>query len=659
MRKNRVSEDTSALANSDSASQILGENGPFITHVEGFAPRSEQQEMAAAIEAVLANNSTLVAEAGTGTGKTFAYLVPAILSGGRVVISTGTKNLQDQLFQKDIPIVKKVLNVPVDVALLKGRANYLCLHRMNLTMQEGRFTSRHQASDMQEIRGWSGRTLSGDIAECDPVAENSPLWSRVTSTADNCLGGECDHYNECFLTKARRKAQECEILVINHHLFFADMALRESGVTELIPDANSFIFDEAHQLADVASSFFGLSVSANQLLELARDTVAENIKEAGGERRLSLCADKLEKAVRDLRLALGEAQTRASWAVIANDVTVQKGITDVVSELKSLHEQLEIQAERGKGLASCFSRVCGFIEQFKIVTTHPPAEHIHWFETFKHSFSFNITPLDIAALFQQQLEAMPPGGWIFTSATLAVKENFDHFSHQLGLTKTAQTRRWQSPFDFNRQALLYVPENMPEPSSSSYTHAVIEAAIPVIKACGGGAFILFTSHRALRIGAELLEDRLEYPLLVQGDEPRSRLLERFRELGNAVLLGTGSFWEGVDVRGKALSCVVIDKLPFASPGDPIMQARIDSMREKGLNPFMQFQLPQAVLSLKQGVGRLIRDVNDYGVLMLCDPRLGTKGYGRTFIESLPQMSKTRQLEVVERFYKHHKIKENS
>ncbi len=654
-----MSENSILLTDPDSASQILGENGPFIKAVEGFAPRSEQQKMAEAIEAALANNSTLVAEAGTGTGKTFAYLVPAILSGGRVVISTGTKNLQDQLFQKDIPIVRNVLNVPVEVALLKGRANYLCLHRMNLTMQEGRFTSRHQASDMQEIRGWSGRTFSGDIAECDPVAENSPLWSRVTSTADNCLGGECDHYNECFITKARRKAQECEILVINHHLFFADMALRESGVTELIPDANSFIFDEAHQLADVASSFFGLSVSANQLLELARDTVAENIKEAGGERRLSLCADKLEKAVRDLRLALGDEQKRASWALITNDETVQQAINNVSSELQTLQQQLEPQADRGKGLASCFNRVNGFVEMFHSVTGKPPADHIHWFETFKQSFSFNLTPLDIAALFQQQIEAMPPSGWIFTSATLAVKENFSHFSQQLGLGESAQTCRWQSPFDFNRQALLYVPENMPEPSSSSYTHAVIEAAIPVIKASGGGAFILFTSHRALRIGAELLEDRLEYPLMVQGEEPRSRLLEQFRELGNAVLLGTGSFWEGVDVRGEALSCVVIDKLPFASPGDPIMQARIDAMREKGQNPFMQYQLPQAVLTLKQGVGRLIRDVNDYGVLMLCDPRLGTKGYGRTFIESLPQMSKTRQLAVVERFYQHHRQKENS
>ncbi len=639
-----------------SVSEILGSDGPFSPHIPGFKSRKEQQELAEAIEAALANNGTLIAEAGTGTGKTFSYLVPAMLSGGRVIISTGTKNLQDQLFQKDIPIVRMVLNVPIEVALLKGRANYLCIHRMNLTLNEGRFHTRHQAADMQEIRKWSGRTLSGDIAECDQVPEFSPLWPQVTSTGDNCLGGECEHYSSCFINKARRKAQESEILVINHHLFFADMALRESGVTELIPGANSFIFDEAHQLADVASNFFGTSVTGNQLIELGRDTVAEDLKEAGDDRRLHLCADKLEKSVKDLRLALGDQLQRASWSAISDLGRVEKAIEEVALQLTTLRDYLEPQAERGKGLASCYSRACGLSEQFKYVTTTPPSDHIHWFETHKKSFSLNITPIDIASLFKSQLDELPPSGWVFTSATLAVREDFSHFSNQLGLSDIAQTCRWQSPFDFSKQALLYVPPEMPEPSAPGYTRAVIDAAIPVIKASNGGAFILFTSHRALREGAEILEDRLEYPILIQGDEPRSRLLERFRELGNAVLLGTGSFWEGVDVRGEALSCVVIDKLPFASPGDPIMQARIDLMRQQGKNPFMEFQLPQAVLTLKQGVGRLIRDVTDYGVLMLCDPRLGSKGYGRTFIESLPQMTKTRQLEVVERFYQHHRAK---
>jgi ATP-dependent DNA helicase DinG len=638
----------------ESVAEILGENGPFAPAIDGFAPRKEQQELAEAIEAALANDGMLIAEAGTGTGKTFAYLVPAMLSGGRVIISTGTKNLQDQLFQKDIPIVREVLKIPVEVALLKGRANYLCIHRMHLALQEGKFQSRHEAADMQEIRQWFGSTITGDIAECEPVPEFSSLWPRVTSTADNCLGGDCEHYGDCFINKARRKAQESEILVINHHLFFADMALREGGVTELIPGANSFIFDEAHQLADIASSFFGTTITGNQLIELARDTVAEDIKEAGDDRRLQLCSDRLEKATRDLRLALGDEQKRASWSVIQSDTKVAGAIDSVTEHLTELHQTLEPQAQRGKGLENCFNRACGLLEQFKVVTKQPPVDHIHWFETHLRSFSFNITPLDIASLFKQQIDAMPSSGWVFTSATLAVKDDFHHFSCQLGLDKDAQTSRWQSPFDFSKQALLYVPQDMPEPSHPDYTRKVIEAAIPVIKASEGGAFILFTSHRALREGAKILENQIEYPLLIQGDEPRSRLLERFREFGNAVLLGTGSFWEGVDVRGEALSCVVIDKLPFASPGDPILQARIDTMRERGQNPFMEFQLPQAVITLKQGVGRLIRDVTDYGVLMLCDPRLGTKSYGRTFIESLPQMTKTRQLDVVKRFYDHHR-----
>ncbi len=628
--------------------EILGPDGLLAKQLPGFAPRPQQQEMAEAVSQALEKNSILIAEAGTGTGKTFAYLIPAMLSGQKVIISTGTKNLQDQLFHKDIPLVRDALGVPVDVALLKGRANYLCHHRLQLAQEEGRFLTRSQVAELQEIGKWSGRSGSGDIAELSTISEDSTLWPQVTSSADNCLGSDCDYLDECFLAKARRRAQEADVLVVNHHLLFADMALKDEGFGELLPGANAFILDEAHQLPDTASNFFGTTISANQLFEIARDSIAEEIREAGESRELRNRADKLEKAVRDMRLALGEAQRRAPWKEVAAGRELNEAIVSVAELLDDLTQGLKALSGRGKGLESCYQRSEELIARFTLLTGPTPEGMIHWFETHSRSFTINFTPMDVAQLFQQQLSAHP-AAWIFTSATLAVGESFHHFSDQLGL-EGAECHRWDSPFDYPHQALLYVPSQMPEPNSPGYTAAVVEAAMPVLEASRGRAFLLFTSHRALKEAAELLENRLDYPLLIQGDAPRTRLLEEFRHKGNAVLLGTGSFWEGVDVRGEALSCVIIDKLPFASPGDPVLQARIDAMREAGGNPFMEYQLPQAVITLKQGVGRLIRDVSDRGVLMLCDPRLGTKSYGRIFLDSLPPMSKTLKLEVVQRFY---------
>lgn len=631
-----------------SPSDILGPNGQLAQRLPGFAARPQQQEMAEAVAQALADNSLLIAEAGTGTGKTFAYLVPAMLSGQKVIISTGTKNLQDQLFHKDIPLVRELLGVPVDVALLKGRANYLCHHRLQLAREEGRFLTRSQTAELQEIGTWSGRTASGDIAELATITEDSPLWPQVTSSAENCLGSDCDYLDECFLAKARRRAQEADVLVVNHHLLFADMALKDEGFGELLPGANAFILDEAHQLPDTASSFFGTTITANQLLELAHDSIAEEIREASESRDLQVRADKLEKAVRDMRLAFGEALRRGPWKEVAGGRELDDAIALVATLLDDLSAGLKSVSARGKGLESCYQRSEVLVERFSLLTGATPEGMIHWYETHSRSFTINFTPMDVAQLFQQQLKAHPCA-WVFTSATLAVGESFQHFSEQLGL-EGAVTHRWDSPFDYPRQALLYVPPRMPEPNSPGYTAAVVEAALPVLEASRGRAFLLFTSHRALKEAAELLAGRIDYPLLIQGDAPRSRLLEEFREKGNAVLLGTGSFWEGVDVRGEALSCVIIDKLPFASPGDPVLQARIDAMREAGGNPFMDYQLPQAVITLKQGVGRLIRDVQDRGVLVLCDPRLGSKSYGRIFLDSLPPMSKTLKLEVVQRFF---------
>ncbi|MBD3671160.1 MAG: ATP-dependent DNA helicase [Gammaproteobacteria bacterium] len=632
-------------------SDILGDAGPLARTIPGFISRPQQQEMADAVMSALEDYGVLIAEAGTGTGKTFAYLVPAMLSGKKVIISTGTKNLQDQLFYKDLPLVRDALEIPVRIALLKGRANYLCHHRLELAEQEGRFHSKEQVRELHEVIQWGGRTRSGDIAELDSISEDAMIWPRVTSTADNCLGQECAHLNDCFLMQARKKAQEADLLVVNHHLLLADMALKEDGFGELLPGANAFILDEAHQVPEIATGFFGESLSSNQLLELSRDCIAEDLKLGQASQTLSRNAEDLQKAVQDYRLAFGTEMRRERWSEINESGELMSAIDDVRVVLAKLENALASLADASKGLENCYRRCQALSIAFDGLTGETPEGHIHWFETYKRSVTLNLTPLDVSHTFTQHMEAQQ-SAWIFTSATLAVGESFDHFSKRLGI-QSAKARRWDSPFDFKTQAVLYAPAAMPKPNTEGYTRAVVEQAIPVIEASGGGAFLLFTSHRALREAAEILADRIDFPLMVQGDSPRSRLLEQFRQAGNAVLLGTGSFWEGVDVRGSALSCVIIDKLPFASPGDPITQARIDKLKSDGGNPFMNFQIPEAVITLKQGVGRLIRDVTDYGVLMLCDPRLLNKPYGKIFLNSLPPMTRTQDLERVKRFYLYH------
>ncbi len=630
-----------------SVKDVLSDSGPLAASLPGFAPRLQQQQMAEAIEKALGEKSLLVAEAGTGTGKTFAYLVPSLLSGKKILISTGTKNLQDQLYHKDIPLVQKALGIPVSAALLKGRANYLCPQRLELAFEDNQSLIRPVIDKLRRIAEWGGRTRIGDRAEVNDIAEDDIIWSRVTSTADNCLGQECPSLNDCYLVKARRAAQAADIVVINHHLLFADMSLREQGFGELLPMADAVILDEAHQLSEVASSFFGIALSGNQLLELARDSEAVFHKEIHEGHELPKACDELSKAVRDMRLAMGVAQRRGRWLEFQHNKALQNTIQTLATSLVKLHNLLEPLAERSKDLESCYRRCLDLSERFTLATGQPDDTYIHWFETHKRSFAIHLTPLDISENFQAHLKAMP-GAWVFTSATLSVNGGFNHFVSQLGLHE-ATTKSWDSPFDFQRQAMLYLPNNLPEPNQSNYTSAVVEVAKPVLAASGGRAFMLFTSHRALREAAELLKDQCDYPVLIQGDAPRDMLLEQFRRAGNAILLGTSSFWEGVDVRGEALSCVIIDKLPFASPGDPVLQARLEAMRHQGQNPFMDFQLPQAVIMLKQGAGRLIRDVNDTGVLMICDPRMKSKPYGRIFLASLPNMRQTRDISDVVRF----------
>jgi ATP-dependent DNA helicase DinG len=630
------------------AAACLGSDGELAREVPGFAARAQQQQMAAAVEAALADQTSLIVEAGTGTGKTFAYLVPALLSGRKVIVSTGTRHLQDQLFHRDLPTVRSALGVPLGAALLKGRANYLCHHRLATTRSEGRLAARQQVDQLERILDWSGRTRSGDIAELASVPEDAAIWPRVTSTAENCIGQQCEWFAKCHVLKARRAAQEADLVVINHHLLCADLALKEEGFGELLPGVDAFVIDEAHQLPDTAAQFFGASLSSRQLQELAQDSVTEYLRETAELEGLPELARHLERQLQDVRLAMGKGEQRAPWSRLANDPELQTRLGALRDALTDLAAALQSQAERSRGLDNCHQRAVKLQAALVQCTEQPPPDHIHWFETYRQSFRVNLTPLDVADTFSSRRHQLP-SCWVFTSATLSVNGSFEHFARRLGL-EDAATLQLDSPFDYRSNALFYVPQGLPEPAHEAYTDRVLDEAERIIRACGGRTFVLFTSYRALHIAQRRLRDSCGFPLLVQGSAPRNELLERFRELGNAVLLGTSSFWEGVDVRGEALSCVIIDKLPFASPGDPVLQARIDALRERGGNPFMDEQLPHAVITLKQGVGRLIRDVDDRGVLVICDPRLLSKRYGRVFLNSLPDMQRSRDFARVAAFF---------
>jgi len=628
---------------------VLGPEGQLSRALRGFSWRRQQQEMAEAVAAALDSGGRLIAEAGTGTGKTFAYLVPALLSGSKVIVSTGTRNLQDQLFHRDLPLLQEALAIPARVALLKGRSNYLCLHRMELALLDARGHSREVALQLRQIQQWSLETRSGDIAELGELPEETPVWHLITSNGDNCLGSECPAYAKCHLVEARRRAQEADIVVINHHLLCADFSIKDEGFGELLPAADAYIIDEAHQLPEVASNFFGVSVGTRQFLDLCRDTRSEYVKEAGDLPKLLEQVDHLEKAARDFRLAFGDDGQRGAWEEIAQDPDVRNGLAYLRQELDTLYGMLDAASGRGKGLDSCRDRAKGLAELLnRICEPQEQGEEIRWFEVHTHSLRLTSTPLEVSDLFRERM-ASHPAAWIFTSATLAVGDSFDHFQLQMGIDD-AQTRRWESPFDYRKQALWFVPRGLPDPSAPHYTEKVVELALPMLEASRGRAFLLFTSHRALRLAAQWLETRTGLPLLVQGTAPKAELLERFVEQGNGVLLGTSSFWEGVDVRGEALSLVIIDKLPFASPGDPVLKARLDAIRKRGGNPFMQYQVPQAVIALKQGAGRLIRDVTDRGVLVVCDPRLLRKNYGYTFLEAMPDFARTRELAEVLAFF---------
>jgi ATP-dependent DNA helicase DinG len=615
--------------------EIFGEQGPLARAIPGYACRTEQSAMAAAVGRALTRGEPLIVEAGTGTGKTFAYLVPALLSGLSVIISTGTRTLQDQLFHRDVPLLGRALGMPVEMALLKGRANYLCRHRLELATVQGSLFpgERGSARLLARVSRWAAVTKSGDLSELTDLPDQSPAWPMLTSTRENCLGQECPQFARCHVMEARRAAQAAQVVVVNHHLLLADLALKDEGFGDLLPGAQAVILDEAHQVPEIAAQFFGQTWSVRQVQLLMRDAAAE--MNGAGIRAPAIVSalGAVESLLEELRASLRGGAGRYEWAGLTEEFfdalpALRAALGAVGSELEGLGG--------GPGTANCARRATALAGALETLIGMPAEAGIRWVDANPNGMSLQFTPFEVAERLRGYVEARPCS-WVFTSATLAIGDDFGHFAHRIGLPE-ARTLKIDSPFDYRRQARIYLPRGMPEPQHPSYAKKFIDACAPLIEASGGRAFLLYTSYRGLAEGVAALEARFpepSFPVLVQGQAPREALLHRFRELGNAVLLATGSFWEGVDVRGDALSIVAIDKLPFASPDDPLLKARLEGIRRRGGNPFLEYQLPQAVLALKQGVGRLIRDVDDFGVIVIGDPRVVTKPYGSVFLDALP------------------------
>jgi ATP-dependent DNA helicase DinG len=652
--------------------RIFAADGPLARALAGYARRPEQIEFAQRVSGAIAECTTLIAEAGTGTGKTIGYLVPALLFGGKVIVSTGTKTLQDQLSQRDLPAVRDALGVAASVAVLKGRANYVCHEHLERNLAEGRLTSRAAVAHLLKIERFARRSISGERGELSDVPEDSPAWALATSTRDNCLGQNCGHYRDCFVMRARREALAADVVIVNHHLFFADAILRDEGMAELLPAANTVILDEAHQLPDVATVFFGQSVSTGQVLDLVRDAIRDRLREARDAVDLEALIRQAERAARDLRLVFEAKEGRFAFGAAANasahsakasahsanaahnaqrfDADAFKAAAGALqARLFALAEGLARLAERGEGLASCAGRAQSLAQALQRWVLAEGDEHVRWIDVYAQSLALQLTPLSVAEPFRRQIEARPKA-WILTSATLAAGSDFSLYQERMGLEEAA-TAQWASPFDYASNAMLYLPSGLPDPGDPAHTDCVVDAALPVIAASGGRAFMLFTSLRAMRRAHERVKAAFErsgggWPLLVQGEAAKNELLNRFRALGNAVLLASASFWEGVDVRGDALSLVIIDKLPFAPPDDPVLAARLAAMQRAGRNAFLEYQVPQAAITLKQGAGRLIRDASDRGVLMICDPRLTSRPYGARMLQALPPMRRTSRLDEV-------------
>jgi len=632
----------------------LGPGGRLAAAIPGFVHRPQQHEMALAVARTIEEKGVLLAEAGTGTGKTFAYLLPALLSGRKVIVSTGTKTLQDQLFHRDLPRLKAALKIPVRTALLKGRQNYVCHYHLERNLAHGRFTTAEDAALLRLIARFAQHTVSGDKAECPEVPEDAFAWVFATSSRDNCLGQDCPHWQECFLMKARRAAQEAECVVVNHHLFFSDLVLRDEGVGGLLPEADLVVFDEAHQLPELAAVFFGESLASTQCFELVRDARVEALVAAPDFRPLREAIDAFDKAVKDLRLSLPAETLR--WPrqqALAQAAGFESALQTLTASAATLREALTSQQERSENLPRLAARAEA-LERLLTQWSEGEERFVHWVEAVGTRFTLHRTPIEAGPAFSRLL-AGGERAWVMTSATLAVAGSFAHFRRDLGLFDEELPVRegiWASPFDYRRQALLLVPQGMPEPGSLQHLPEVEALAERLIRAAEGRAFVLCTSLKAMQRLGEGLRARLgaaEYTVLVQGEGPRHALLERFRTTPRAVLVGSQSFWEGVDVAGEALSLVIIDKLPFAPPDDPVLAARMARLEAQGQSPFALLQLPRATIQLKQGAGRLIRSERDRGVLCICDPRMATRGYGKILWSSLPPMARSREVARAEAF----------
>lgn len=622
-------------------------DGQLARAIPGFKPREPQRQMAEAVAGAIKSTRPLVVEAGTGTGKTYAYLAPALRSGKKVIISTGSKALQDQLYSRDLPTVAQALEFKGKLALLKGRSNYLCLERLEQQAIAGGDLPVQTLSDVVILRSWANQTMDGDISTCASVAEDSPAWPLVTSTNDNCLGSDCPLYKECFVVKARQKAMDADVVIVNHHLFLADMVVKESGFAELIPQADVMIFDEAHQVPDIASQYFGQSLSSRQLLDLAKDITIAYRTELKDTLQLQKCADRLAQSAQDFRLQLGEPGFRGNLRELLADASISRALLLLDDALELCYDVAKLSLGRSVMLDSAFERATIYRARLKRLKEINQPGYSYWYECNARHFTLALTPLTVADKFKEVMDKQP-GSWVFTSATLSVNDELHHFTSRIGVDN-AQTLLLPSPFDYERQALLCVPRNLPQSNQPGAGRQLARMLKPLIEANNGRCFMLCTSHAMMRELTEQFRASMTLPVLMQGETSKGQLLQQFVAAGNALLVATSSFWEGVDVRGDALSLVIIDKLPFTSPDDPLLKARMEDCRLRGGDPFNEVQLPDAVITLKQGVGRLIRDIDDRGVLVICDNRLVMRPYGSVFLASLPPAPRTRNLDRAAEF----------
>jgi len=666
----------------DRVAAALAPGGALALALPDFEPRAGQVEMASAVARVFEDGGVLLAEAGTGTGKTLAYLIPAVLSRQRVLVSTGTKNLQEQIFFKDVPVIREALGIPFTATYMKGRANYLCLHRLDQITE--RPADPAQAVFVPVIQEWATRTETGDRAELEDLPEELPLWSDVAATAETCLGAECPRFDECFVARMRQRAAASDVVIVNHHLLCADAAVRQNAFGEVIPASNHAIIDEAHQLEEIATQYFGYSLSNYRVEDLARDVerfaaaALRGARQAQDEvgRAVGYLRDTARAFFGDLAFAhrtndriRGEEKVRATDASLrdARDAARQlSGALDLLEStlalLKSVkHDEAEgaesgaegSMPDRRPGSASedaptLARRARELCDELRLLLRADDPSYVYFVEFRGKGIFLRASPIDVSEILREVL-LKRLRTTVLTSATLSVDGTFEYIKARLGIS-SAREVRLASEFDFTRQAILYLPPRMPDPRSADFALAAGRQVVELLKRSEGRAFVLFTSYATLRAVQAIAEMALDYPIFVQGTAPRSQLLRQFRATPHSVLFATSSFWQGVDVVGEALSCVIVDKLPFASPGDPVTAARIQAIREQGGEPFDDYQVPLAILALQQGLGRLIRHRRDRGVLAVLDPRLRTKGYGRRFIASLPPAPVVHDLDAVEGFF---------